>query len=285
MRKLLAALLLALIAAHPGAAWASDWREMYRQDGIIVSSKEVPGSKLVAFRGETEYDAPVGRVLDVLLDNDHRTEWVSRLYINRVLERRNEFDYIIYQAFSLPAIFANRDYVYHGQAIRDPSGAVILTLRSTEHPNAPESVGVRAELVNSKYVLTPLGSDRTRIEVEIMTDPKGMMPAWLVNLVQKSWPLDTLSGIRSQLDQPWVGTHHLPGESPKRVDAGDTGPAEADEEPAAEPDSAGSAGDDAGEDQAQDEQDSAGSAEDEDGSGSDEAGSGSDEGATDPDDE
>ncbi|MBX2799793.1 MAG: hypothetical protein KTR31_19095 [Myxococcales bacterium] len=206
------ALLIGLLWTATPTALASElsWKEIYTSDGVTVSKASVPNSKFVAFKGDTVMDAPAGKVLHVLLDNTHRLEWVGRLYESTTLSRTSDFDYVVYQAFALPAIFSDRDYVYRGVATREAgTGAVILSLASTEHPEAPETVGVRAELVNSRYRLTPQG-EKTRVEVEIVTDPKGAMPIWLVNLIQRSWPLDTLTGIRGMLDQPWVQEHPLP---------------------------------------------------------------------------
>ena len=78
----------------------------------------------------------------------------------------------------------------------DASGAVELVMTSCEHPKAPPTVGVRADLMRSAYRLEPLGAGKTRFSVEIHTDPKGSIPTWLVNMLQKSWPLETLSAVR-----------------------------------------------------------------------------------------
>jgi hypothetical protein len=230
-------------------AQASDvpWEEIYTEAEVKVSRAEVEGSKLFAFKGDTVMDASRGQVLHVLLDNEHRVEWVDRLYTNSIVERSTTYDYVLYQAFDLPAMFASRDYVYHGVVTEDPtSGVVTLSMQSVEHPDAPETVGVRAELLNSRYVLTPLdGGSKTRVEVEIITDPKGMMPTWLVNLIQKSWPVDTLNALRGELSKPYAGNHPLPldgvvpDENAQRVateegelDTGDAGPTVVDSEEA-----------------------------------------------------
>jgi hypothetical protein len=212
---------------------AQDWEAVYEKDGVAVSKKEVEDTNLVSFKGDTVYQQPVGMVLGVLLDNDHRVEWVDRLVNNYILESKNEFDYVLYQAFELPAIFSDRDYVYHGLATRDETtGTVTLHMQSMEHPKAPETVGVRAELINSRYILTPLENGDTRVEVEILTDPKGMMPAWFVNLITKSWPVETLNGIRGQFDKDHVKPHALPGEDAAEAPASDEGAA--DEAPASD---------------------------------------------------
>ena len=196
----------------PTSAIAADWEQINDEAGVTVSRMSVEGSNLVAFKGETTFQQPVRTVLHVLLDNEHRIEWVGRLYTNHVIESESDFDYVLYQAFELPAIFSDRDYVYHGVCTEDAeTGIVTLGMQSIEHPEAPETVGVRAELLNSRYVLTPSEDGAsTHVVVEIHTDPKGMMPAWLTNMIQKDWPVDTLNGIRGQFGKDHMGEHALP---------------------------------------------------------------------------
>ncbi|MEN0062396.1 MAG: START domain-containing protein [Myxococcota bacterium] len=190
------------------------WEEIYTSKEVVVSKAEIEGSKFVAFKGEVIYEAPIGKVLGVILDNDHRLEWVGRLQVNRVLEQTTPFDYVVYQAFGLPPLFSDRDYVYRGVATQRANGIVELAMSSVEHTKAPETVGVRADLVDSRYELEALGPNQTRCAVEIVTDPRGSMPAWIVNLIQRTWPRDTLVGIREQLPKAWVTAHPLPPVSP-----------------------------------------------------------------------
>ncbi|MFI5389926.1 MAG: hypothetical protein ACHQYQ_01090, partial [Bacteriovoracales bacterium] len=77
-------------------------------------------------------------------------------------------------------------------------------------PLAPKTTGVRGELIESKYVLTPMGPSKTKLEVEIVCDPKGMIPTWLVNLIQKSWPRKTITALMKQLEKPDVASFILP---------------------------------------------------------------------------
>ena len=216
LTNLLASAILGLAMMLPiTSAQATDWVEVETKNNVTVFKGTVEDSKLVAFKGETVYDEPMGRVLWVLLDNDHRTEWVGRLVNNHVVVQTNEFDYVIYQEFDLPALFASRDYVYRGQATRDEAtGVVTLAMQSVEHAEAPATVGIRAELINSRYLLTPIdGGAKTKVEVEILTDPGGWMPVWLVNMIQADWPEETLNGIRGQFAKAHMGTRLSPGEA------------------------------------------------------------------------
>lgn len=208
MTRYLLAGFLALIAAP---AFANDWEEIDDDKGIKVFSKEPEsGSALMAFKGETVLDAPLQKVLWIIVDNSHRKEWVDRLEKSVVLEKVSTFEYYLYQHFGLPWYVTDRDYVYHCKAVRNAKGQVRVNMTSKPHKDSPETVGVRAKLVNSAWILTPQGKGKTKVEVEILTDPKGMIPTWLVNLIQESWPMKTLLGVRGQIDKDYVKDHPLP---------------------------------------------------------------------------
>jgi len=190
--------------------FAADWKQVSSSNGIVVSKLKVPGTKIVGFRGETSIYASAEKLMHILIDNNHRKDWVDRLKTSNVLETIGPYEYIIYQEFKLPWPLKNRDFVYRGKATRKKDGRVVLVMKSEVHPNAPKTVGVRAELVNSRYTITPIGKFKSKLEVEIMSDPKGAIPKWLVNIIQKKWPHKTLMAIKSQVERKYVKEHPLP---------------------------------------------------------------------------
>lgn len=186
-------------------AHAASWEKIDSEDGIDVFKKDIAGSKLHAFRGTALVDGPMEKVMWVLGDNTHRTEWVDRLKKSVVLEQRSEYEAVIYQHFGSPPMISDRDFVYVAKAYSKSDGTAVLDINSTTHPKAPSTVGVRGELKDCSYMLTRKG-DKTHVDVSIILDPKGALPAWVVNLVQKSWPMKTLTGLRSQVKKGFVGT-------------------------------------------------------------------------------
>ena len=178
------------------------WKKIHEKYGVEVFSKKIPGSPLLAFRGETIIDAPIERIYSVLvsLDPKVRLAWVDRLIGTANLEIISDHEGTIYHLFDLPWPVADRDYVLYIKGYRDKeTGRVYLNLRSVDHPDAPDPPGVRAITTFTGYELIPLSKGKTRVSVEVLTDPRGLIPSWLVNLVQKTWPSDTLHGLRRQV--------------------------------------------------------------------------------------
>ena len=70
-----------------------------------------------------------------------------------------------------------------------------------------ESDKVLGELRLSEFILTPVdGGKATHILATIGTDPKGMIPKWIVNYAQKNWPRDFFQGLKKQLTKQGMMT-------------------------------------------------------------------------------
>ena len=75
----------------------------------------------------------------------------------------------------------------------------ILSIKSIKRDDVPEIEGrVRGQLDRLVYKLEKLESNQTRVTVEIMVNPKGLLPNFMVNLIQKEWPITTLRKLNSQ---------------------------------------------------------------------------------------
>lgn len=204
-------LTLSLLLATPAAADPSGkWKRINREAGITVYSKTITGSDLIAVKGKTTIKQPLEKVLSVLMTHERWDEWVGRMSGSKILKTVSTYDYVVYQSFTMPAFVSNRDFVYRGTVTSNAKGQVILSMSSCKWKSAPETVGVRARMMNSRYVLTPKADGQTHVEVEVHADPMGLIPDWLVNQLQKSWPIGTLNGVRRQANRKDVKPFPVP---------------------------------------------------------------------------
>ena len=217
MKKFL--VLLSVLAAFSAGATAAplpvlptpdkSWTEVSNDDHVLVHRKDIEGSDLVAFRGETMIEAPMAKVANVLIDTSRKLEWVHKIVEAKGVRTISQFERVEYNhTASGFFLVRDRDFVFRAKADLDRvKRQMLFTLKSVEDPLMPETDMVRGELTNSAYTLTMLGDNRTHLVVEIHADPKGSVPKWLVNLFQKSWPRVTLNGIRAQCAKPDVVEH------------------------------------------------------------------------------
>jgi hypothetical protein len=197
-RPLVAALLLVSLTST--LAWASSkgkWENIGTSDNVKVSRMQVEGNSVFAFRGETVADVHIAKLVAVFVDPNERKHWVDRYDTHKTLER-NERTEIYWIKFKLPFPVSNRDYVLHTEAKLDPDKRIFTAnIKSIVDSRKPEdSCCVRAETFNTFYRFEAIpGEAKTRMMVEVHTDPKGLLPTWLVNRIQKDWPSKTLSNL------------------------------------------------------------------------------------------
>ena len=198
------------VAAPAASASASaessagpSWERIREEDGIVVDRREVPGSPLIAFRGEGLVFAPLARVAAVLVDVARSPEWVDGVVEARVLRRLGPTEAITYAHVKTPPVLSDRDFVLRGTLTLAPQ-RVVIAVRSVTDEAMPPGRYVRGEVLDSSFVLTTEADGATRVVAEIHADPKGALPKWLVNAFQRRWAVKTIRGLRAQVKKPDV---------------------------------------------------------------------------------
>jgi len=209
MTGALLALVLGGVLAEASPPLVLHWEKIRDKDGITVYRSAVPGTAVVAFKGEGRVEAPLLRVAHVIIDPSRGTEWVASLAESRVLRRTSPFEFLEYDRFSMPLFVKERDFVSKVTVEPDVSRrTVVVRFVSVEDAAMPPNTRcVRGQLVRSVFELSEDGPGATRVRAEILCDPRGSLPKWLVNFFQKSWPVDTLQALRRQSVRPDVTDH------------------------------------------------------------------------------
>jgi hypothetical protein len=195
------------------------WERLGEEQDIKLGRKTIAGSKLFAVRGETEIPANIDQVASVICDHTRWIEWTKSMKGSKLLKQESDTRRTVYQSFDLPFPVDDRDVVYFYSAERKNQNGELVEIigqTTTEATQlAPPSVGTRMHLVMGKWYLRPINPSRTHLVLEILMDPKGSMPSWFVNAVQRRYPIETLSRLRSQalkkdikpLTIPWAAGH------------------------------------------------------------------------------
>ena len=200
----------ACLFVAPAMAAPAGWEVLGVTDGVEVARKSMEGSSLFAFRGEADVDVSIGVLAEVLWRDGMGVEWVDLMILSERIELVNEDTKIVHQGYGLPWPISNRDYVLEESAKFDPvSKTFILQFKSVEHAAMPVLDDyVRAKAYRTFWHLK--AGDKpgtTHVQVEVHTDPMGMLPAWLVNMIQKDWPSTTITNLTKRAKKGDIGTH------------------------------------------------------------------------------
>jgi hypothetical protein len=209
MRGVLPLIVVTLLLASTATPPPLEWRKIRETHGINVYRSKVPGTAIVAFKGDGRVDVPILRVAHVIIDPSRGPEWVGSLAESRNIRPISELEFVEYDHFNMPFIIQDRDFVSRVTVETDPVAKTVrVQFIATEDPTMPPTARyVRGALIYSSFLLRAEGPDTTMVEAEILCDPKGSVPKWLVNFFQRSWPIATLSALRRQSARPDVGPH------------------------------------------------------------------------------
>ena len=188
----LAGLLLAsAVAAEEG------WREIVRQDGVVVETR--PGSDgMTVVRGTTLLDRRLETVRAVLLDLEGFPGWIPGLSVWTVLDRGAR-EAVVHGRHRLPWPFADRDYVVrYTLAVED--GRFSLEARSTTGAGPEPAPGVvRLVAVHSIWELRATGLDRCEVSYTYNGDLGGGVPAFVKGAAWKREAPQLFDGLRREI--------------------------------------------------------------------------------------
>ena len=205
------------VFAGPVTAWHHEpdrfghakWEQLGAKKGIKLARKQLPASRLFAVRGEMVMPASIDKVASVIYDETRWAEWSDTTSQAMQLSSGPGNMKTVYQAVNMPFILSDRDviYTFGYEYVGD---RLMIIGRTLPYRNSPKTIGVRMHLLEGRWFLKPVGENKTHLVLEILMDPKGSLPSWFVNLVQKDYPVSLLTSLARQAQRPDVRPLHLP---------------------------------------------------------------------------
>lgn len=205
MNPISALVILGAVTALSEARAEDDgWEKIRAEKGITVWQKDLPGTSLVAFRGRTRVQAPLLQVAAVVRGVNRHDEWMESCSESRAI-RATALQSFVYQRIASDApLVSDRDVVLDAFIQIEPDQKTIwVRFADTDKLNLPAPSGVvRMARLKGYFKITAAGEDASEIEYQVEADPGGWIPGWLVNVVSKRLPFETLKRLRNQVYAP-----------------------------------------------------------------------------------
>ena len=72
-------------------------------------------------------------------------------------------------------------------------------MKSVTHPNEPKSIGVRMNIIFTRYIIETMKEGTMKVTFETLSKPGGALPDFLVNWASENYPVTLLNGLAVQL--------------------------------------------------------------------------------------
>lgn len=192
--------LLILFAGRHIVFGQGSWKLNTEKDGIKVYTSQVPDSKIKAIKVECEIDANPSQLVALLMDVNTSPEWVYHTKTCTLVKQVSPSELYYYSEISLPWPAANRDFVAHLKVTQNPETKVVLIDGPAVSGMVPLKKGlVRIEHSTGKWIITPQGNNRVKVEYTLHVEPGGDLPAWMVNMFATNGPLQAFENLRTEL--------------------------------------------------------------------------------------
>lgn len=203
MRAFLFTLIFCLTSPTVFALSGDDfvWKVANKRNGITVFKAEKHKSGLVPIKVETILPFPPSRVLSVIANTERKQEWVPDLMLVNTVKKINEYDKIEYSVYDSPWPFSDRSFLVHIASVADiKDKKLTIKLNSVELKEVPKNKKyVRGFTFNGDVILKNDGKGNSYFQVLFLTDFKGNIPKWIVNMVQLGWPKKMIKSLTKQI--------------------------------------------------------------------------------------
>ena len=178
----------------------ADWELISDEDGVEVYTADIEGSEIRGIKGVFTMPYNCAYVFSVIMDNQRSIGWVDRLISSEVIEEKSPHKHRIYIAMDTPFPFNDREFVYDREFRFDDDGdSISVTMRSVEHEKF-DNDRLRATIHYSAQRFKSLEEgEKCMVESQTHADPGGYIPAWVVNIYQKDWPINTSLALKEEL--------------------------------------------------------------------------------------
>ena len=174
-----------------------DWQLKKQENGIAVYARDDENSAFKELKAVAYLKTSLSSIVALLYDWDAYPQWVYKCGKSSTLKIINEKELIHYQTVVAPWPIENRDFVVNIKTDQDKISKVI-TIKSyaigNYIPAFPDYV--RITKFNASWVLTPQKNGTIEIVYQLLVDPSGYVPAWVVNMAVIDGPFDTVNNMK-----------------------------------------------------------------------------------------
>ncbi|MCE3277981.1 MAG: lipid-binding protein [Bacteroidetes bacterium] len=181
-----------LLCKYSSSQSQNDWILKKEEEGISVYTRNVETSSLKELKSVVTIRTSLSSIVALLNDWDSYPQWVYRCEKSSTLKTISESEVIHYQTVIAPWPVDSRDFVVNVKLTQDPI-TKIITIISQPHPDfIPKTEDmVRIRNFKASWTLIPLKDGWVEVNYQLLVDPGGYVPAWLVNLAVVEGPYQT----------------------------------------------------------------------------------------------
>ena len=177
-----------------------NWQLKKIENGITIYTRTPENSKYKELKAVYQIKTSLSSIIALLNDFESFPKWVYRCEKSMALKKDSDNHIIRYQTVVAPWPVDNRDMILEVNSFQDKKTKIVYQKVNSIPDYIPLVKGhVRVREFRALWTLIPLKNGFVEVNYELLVNPGGNIPAWLVNLAVVDGPFDTSVKMREML--------------------------------------------------------------------------------------
>jgi hypothetical protein len=192
---LTAMLLIGLARLAASAVAETPWQLVSKRDGLVVERRPAGGA-VYEIRVTAESSLSPAAIFETLWRQQEHPQFVPHLKRLDLLSDRDD-ERVTYEQVEVP-LARDRDYTVrlHRRVDAETQRYEIVFATANEAGPPPDRYHVRVRTIRGHWLVEPGPDGRgSTLRYEVLTDPGGQLPTWVVNRVQGSAVADLVRAM------------------------------------------------------------------------------------------
>lgn len=178
-----------------------NWKLIKEKDHIKIYARKVNNFAFDELLGEYIAETNLSSLVSLLKDYHNQPNWVFANIETKLLKAPNDFEWYYYMKSDAPWPADDRDVIIHAVLSQDNDYTIHVNVRGLPNYLEKNKGVVRIPYLKSSWKFQPISKNKVLVQLRILTDIGGEIPAWMVNMVKEKGPLNTLMGMRKELSK------------------------------------------------------------------------------------
>jgi hypothetical protein len=183
------------------------WKKVNESEGIVGYTRPAPMTSVDEVMAVGIVKASVPVIEALLRDASAQPEYMfmcSEAYKLQLPGLQTTEDVkFVYNKTDMPWPVNDRYAVFRANHMIDAStGAIRVAVENISADfDEKDKKAVRMPITIGQCIATPVGENETEVLYQVLADPGGNLPSWLVNMLSKNLGVKTIAGIREMVEK------------------------------------------------------------------------------------
>lgn len=180
----------------------SSWELQKDNGGVQVYTRSIEGWDINEYKVTTKIKTTLTKAVEAYRSGTIRSKWSTKRTTEvKNLKEVTKDKIYTYSYADAPWPIADRDNIALVEYSYPNAGTVVAKLTAAPDYIPRKSGVVRVERIQGKWMFEDLKNGYVRVTTQVVADPGGSLPTWLVNANIVNGPHESVSGLKAYLEK------------------------------------------------------------------------------------